>query len=146
MRLLILLVVVVLGVYGCCRYVTSDDTESPVSTYKSYDNFVDRASADGADCIRLNSNMVYSDGNYYNNGTYDLVDGKPVCGVRADITTQDGKHYSAWFNRFKTDDIRSTAEYATHGGKVYCTDAERTECYVTGKKWSSGQYRVHKLD
>lgn len=129
------------AICGFFRAVTPD-YESNVTSIGYYDNYVSRGEADSPGCISLNSRMITGgDGVAYNNGTYDTIDGKTVCGVRADIVTEDGHRYAAFFNRFDNNIKQDVDNVGSN--EIECYDIERTKC--SGGSWGINK-TVHKLD
>lgn len=140
MRALIYILLFSIVAYGCLRVVSPPDYSSKVSTFEITDNVVDRTTADSVSCIKLNTDYEYSNGDTYSNGTYDTVNGNPVCGVSVSVTTADGHKYGMLVNRFNND-MKAVGDAATKGGVVSC-DAAREKCYVGSAGYIFGSTSV----
>lgn len=125
MKAILLCCATAVALTGCVSW----DYESKVVSMTTADNVVSRAEADNANCIALNTyTRQGSDGYELVVGIFDLVDGKPVCGVKGDIVTADGHKFRVFFNRFQGD-INEAARIISESS-VMCTDNTRTRCMV----------------
>lgn len=123
---ILIFVLLLAGVASCTWKMLIPDYESPVISYVVGDYYTTFKHRDSADCIKLNTRIMTDNSGYdYSGGVYDTIEGRPVCGVKGIITTQDLKHYVVYFNRFERDLAEKNADIANN--TVKCNE-DRTRC------------------
>lgn len=122
---------IVLGMFTWFCMEINPDYSSPVISYEVGDNYVSFKEKDSAQCIKLNTRIMHDSQGYdYSGGVFDTIEGRPVCGVKGVITTQDLKHYAVFFNRF--DSELNTINEAIRRDDVSCNKVDRKMCNTGG--------------